>query len=86
LKQRITRQMFKEEQYLPSAVIDRGSIRIWQQMGSTDVFTRAETQSQDLLDAYQPPDLPVDQVTELRTMVERLAKEAGMDILPEFEG
>ena len=85
LKQRTTRQLLKEEQYLPSAVIDRGSIRTWQQMGSTDVYARAQTQSQDLLNAYQPPDLPSDQVTELRTMVERLAKEAGMDKLPEFK-
>jgi trimethylamine--corrinoid protein Co-methyltransferase len=29
LKQRLTRQLVREEQYLPSAVIDRGSIRTW---------------------------------------------------------
>jgi trimethylamine--corrinoid protein Co-methyltransferase len=85
LKQRITRQLLREEQYLPSAVIDRGSIRTWQQMGSTDAYARAKSQAQDLLSAYQPPDLPSDQVTELRAMVEGLAKEAGMDKLPEFE-
>jgi trimethylamine--corrinoid protein Co-methyltransferase len=85
LKQRLTRQLLREEQYLPSPVIDRGSIRTWQQMGRSDVFTRAKIQVQDLLNAYQPPDLPADQVTELRAMVEGLAKEAGMDKLPEFE-
>jgi trimethylamine--corrinoid protein Co-methyltransferase len=85
LKQRTTRQLLKEEQYLPSTVIDRGSIRTWQQLGCTDVYTRAKTYSQDLLNAYQPPDLPSDQVTELRTMVEYVAKEAGMDKLPEIE-
>jgi len=85
LKQRLTRQLLKEEQYLPSAVIDRGSIRTWQQMGSRDVYTRAKIQVQDLLNAYQPPDLPSDQVSELRIMVEGVAKEAGMDKLPEFE-
>ena len=85
MKQRITRQLLREEQYLPSAVIDRGSIRTWQQMGSRDVYTRAKIQVQDLLNAYQPPDLPSDQVTELRSMVEGLAKEAGMDKLPDIE-
>lgn len=85
LKQRLTRQLLREEQYLPSPVIDRGSIRTWQQMGRSDVITRAKIQVQNLLNAYQPPDLPADQVTELRAMVEGLAKEAGMDKLPEFE-
>jgi len=69
---------------MPSAVIDRGSIRTWQQMGATDTFARAKTQLQDLLNAYQPPDLPLEQVTELQKMVSGLAKEAGMDQLPEF--
>jgi len=84
LKQRITRELVKEEQYMPSALIDRGSIRTWQQMGATDTFARAKTQLQDLLDAYQPPDLPSEQVTELQNLVSGLAKEAGMDQLPEF--
>jgi trimethylamine--corrinoid protein Co-methyltransferase len=84
LKQRITRQLLKEEQYMPSAVIDRGSIRTWQQMGATDTFMRAKTQLQDLLNTYQPPDLPSEQVAELESMVSGLAKEAGMDQLPEF--
>jgi hypothetical protein len=53
-------------------------------MGATDTFTRAKTQLQDLLEAYQPPDLPLEQVAELQNMVSGLAKEAGMDQLPEF--
>ena len=85
LKQRTTRQLVREEQYLPSAVIDRGSIRTWQQNGSTDTFGRARTKLKELLNAYQPPDLPTEQVTELQSMVSRLAKEAGMDKLPKFE-
>ncbi len=84
LKQRVTRQLVKDEQYMPSAVIDRGSIRTWQQMGATDTFTRAKTQLQDLLNAYEPPDLPSEQVAELQNMVSGLAKEAGMDQLPEL--
>jgi len=86
LKQRITRQLLKEEQYLPSEVIDRGSIRTWEQMGCSDTYTRAKTQLQDLLNAYQPPELPTGKAAELRRMVADLAKEAGMDRLPEFVG
>jgi trimethylamine---corrinoid protein Co-methyltransferase len=85
LKQRITRRLVKEEQYLPTAVIDRGSIRTWQQSGKTDAFTRAQSQVQDLLAAYQPPELPANQIAELQAMVKRLAKDAGMDKLPEFK-
>src|SRR5271157_2749446 len=36
LKQKITRDLFSQEQYLPSAVIDRESIRAWQANGSLD--------------------------------------------------
>jgi len=82
LKQRLTRQLIKEEQYLPSPVVDRGSIRTWEQMGATDTFERAKTQLQSLLAAYQPPDLPQEQVSELQEMVTGWAQEAGMDQLP----
>jgi trimethylamine--corrinoid protein Co-methyltransferase len=85
LKQRITRRLVKEEQYLPTVVIDRGSIRTWQQLGSTDAFTRARSQVKELLAAYQPPELHGDHLRELHQMVEWLAREAGMDKLPEFE-
>jgi len=82
LKQRLTGQLLKKEQYLPSSVIDRGSIRTWQDAGALDTFERAKTQLQDLLKSYQPPDLPAEQVAELKQMVTRLAKDAGMEKLP----
>jgi trimethylamine--corrinoid protein Co-methyltransferase len=84
MKQPLTRQLFKEEQHMPSAVIDRGSIRAWQEAGETDTFARAKTGVQDLLNAYTPPDLPSEQVAELKQKVARLAREAGMDQLPEL--
>jgi trimethylamine--corrinoid protein Co-methyltransferase len=84
LKQRITRQLITEEQYIPSAVVDRGSIRTWQQMGSKDTFARAKTELVKLLANYQPPDLPSEKVAELEKYVSGLAKEAGMDKLPAF--
>ena len=84
LKQRITRQLLREEQYMPSAVIDRGSIRAWQEAGATDTFMRAKSQLQELLYAYEPPDLPSEQVGELQKMVSGLAREAGLGELPSF--
>ena len=82
LKQRLTRQLLKEEQYMPSGVIDRGSLRTWQDAGATDTFTRAKTQLQDLLNKYQPPDLPSEKVDELKGLVAGLASDVGLEKLP----
>ncbi len=84
LKQPLTRQLLKEEQYMPSAVIDRGSIRTWEQNGATDTFARAQVRLEQLIDSYQPPDYPQEQVTELQKRVSALAREAGMNQLPEI--
>ncbi len=84
LKQPLTRQLLKEEQYMPSAVIDRGSIRSWEQNGATDTFARAQVRLEQLIDSYQPPDYPQEQVTELQKRVSALAREAGMNQLPEI--
>jgi trimethylamine--corrinoid protein Co-methyltransferase len=84
LKQKITRELFPKEQYLPSAVIDRDSIRGWQAGGSHDTFTRAKERTNQLLKEYERPAMAEDQKKELQTMVEKLANEAGMDRLPEL--
>jgi trimethylamine--corrinoid protein Co-methyltransferase len=84
LKQKATRQLFAKEQYLPSPVIDRGSIRAWQQGGSLDTFARARIRTEQLLSAYQRPSMPAEQERELRAMVEGLARQAGMETLPEL--
>jgi len=85
LKQRVTRELFSQEQYLPSDVIDRDSIRGWQQSGSMDTFARAKVRTQQLLDEYQRPQMDPDKEKELVGMVESLARNAGMDTLPAFE-
>jgi trimethylamine--corrinoid protein Co-methyltransferase len=82
LKQRITRQLFAQEQYLPSEVIDRDSIRGWGQGGGLDTFARARERAQQLLEAYQPPQAQSAEREELTRMVQRLAQEAGMEGLP----
>jgi trimethylamine--corrinoid protein Co-methyltransferase len=85
LKQRFTRELFAKEQYIPSKVIDRDSIRGWQQEGGMDTFARAKARVKTLLQEYQPPSLPHEQVGELRDMVQALARGAGMDGLPSLE-
>ncbi len=83
LKQKTTRQLFKKEQYLPSKVVDRDSYRGWQEQGGMDSFTRSKIMVNDLLHTYQRPLLDVKMEKEVRTLVDNLAKKAGMknDIL-----
>lgn len=85
LKQKLTRQLFKVEQHLPAAVIDRSSIRAWQQEGCLDTFARARQRAKTLVDNYQPPALPTEQADELTGMVASLARQAGMEALPRLE-
>jgi trimethylamine--corrinoid protein Co-methyltransferase len=85
LKQRITRELFAKEQHLPSKVIDRDSVRGWLQDGRQDTFTRARKRVEALLQEYQPPQTPSEQVGELKAMVEALARGAGLDGLPQID-
>jgi len=66
-------------------VIDRASARSWQEEGGLDTFERAQKRTKELLAAYSKPQIPAEQLGEMRTMVERLALEAGMDYLPETD-
>lgn len=84
LKQRITRELFPKEQNIPSAVIDRDSIRGWQASGSLDTFARAKVRTKELLDSYKRPNYDPDQDAELHRMVMVLVKKAGMDTLPQM--
>jgi trimethylamine--corrinoid protein Co-methyltransferase len=85
LRQRLTRELFPQEQYLPSALIDRDSLRGWQESGGLDAFARARLRTRDLLAAYEQPALPPEAEGELRALVESLAKQAGMDTLPALD-
>ncbi len=85
LKQKATRELFSKEQHIPSSVIDRDSIRGWQASGGFDTFARAKARTRELLAAYERPKYTPGQERELRTMVENLARKAGMDALPQLE-
>jgi trimethylamine--corrinoid protein Co-methyltransferase len=82
LKQRVTRELFSTEQHMPSAIIDRDSIRGWQQSGSMDTFARAKIRTAQLLREYQRPQIALDREKELTAIVEKLACVAGMENLP----
>jgi trimethylamine:corrinoid methyltransferase-like protein len=82
LKQKLTRELFSKEQYLPSSVIDRDSIRGWQTSGSLDTFARAKARTREILGDYEKPHYAPEKERELRMLVENLARKAGMDALP----
>jgi trimethylamine--corrinoid protein Co-methyltransferase len=83
LKQRVTKELFALEQHLPSKVIDRDSTRGWLQSGGLDTWARAKERTRVLLEGYEPPQHDPTQVQELRAIVDRVAKDAGMDRLPD---
>jgi trimethylamine---corrinoid protein Co-methyltransferase len=84
LKQKITRELFSKEQYLPSSIIDRDSIRGWHDSGSLDTFARAVIRTNDLIAKYQRPESTLTQEKELTEQVSFLARGVGMDKLPQI--
>jgi len=85
LKQRITMQLFRKEQHLPSNVIDRDSMRNWKEAGSLDTYERAKLMVKQLLASYKKPELDPAKEAALRTFMLELAKKAGMNELPMIE-
>lgn len=84
LKQKITRQLFAEEQHLPTAVINRSSLRTWQDEGRQDVFHRANFHVEQLLKNSERPSFIIEFERELQRMMAKIAIDAGLDILPEL--
>ena len=82
LKLKDTRRLFPQEQHLPSKVIDRGSMRAWQEGGSLDAFGRAKVRVNELLNGYQRPELTTDVERELLALMQREAKATGLEELP----
>ena len=78
-----TRKLFRLEQHLPSAIIDRASLRAWQEAGSRDAFSRARVPRGG---ARSPPTgapcSAPNASARLRAVVEPLAAAAGLHGLP----
>ena len=85
LKQRITMQLFRKEQHLPSNVIDRDSMRNWKEAGSLDTYERAKVMVKQLLASYKKPELDPAKEAALHAFMLDLAKKAGMNELPMIE-
>jgi trimethylamine--corrinoid protein Co-methyltransferase len=77
LKLKETRALFRQEQYLPSTVIDRSA------RGSeppTDIFTRARARVDELVGRYHKPSLPEDVLRKFHTIVDREKDRAGVAV------
>jgi len=85
LKEKLTRQRYREEYYLPSPVIDRSSLREWKENQSTDAFRRAKSEVARLISNYQNPVLDQGKIQEMTDLVSSHARIAGMDKLPSIK-
>ncbi len=75
LKLKETRALFRQEQHLPSSVIDRSA------RGSEppiDAFTRARTRVDELVSNWQKPSLSEDVLRKFRAIVDSAADRAGV--------
>ena len=77
-----TRRRFREEQHLPSSVVDRGSLRAWLEAGGQDTFARARSRVDALLAAGVPSSLDPDVADELVGRVGAALRSVGFEGLP----
>ncbi len=85
LKQKITMQLFREEQILPGMVIDRDSTRAWKAAGSLDAFGRAKLRVNELLASYRRPELDPEEEKRLHAFMLDLSQKSGLEQLPILE-
>ena len=77
-----TAQWFSKEQYIPSEVIDRGSLDAWKKKGAQTAWERAKDRVTALLATYEPSPMSADLRAELRSITQKAAQSFGMDELP----
>jgi len=82
LKQKITRKLFPQEQYLTSSVIDRSSLKSWLDAGRLDTFQRAKERVAQLVTSYQRPLPAIELEDDLREMMAGIAAGLGLAELP----
>jgi trimethylamine--corrinoid protein Co-methyltransferase len=75
LNSRHTLKWFREEQFLPSTIIDRLTTSVWQEKGSKDSYQRAKEEVKRILSEHKPEDLPPDIERELDSMAEKWKKD-----------
>jgi trimethylamine--corrinoid protein Co-methyltransferase len=77
-----TMRWFSEEQYIPSSVIDRGSLEGWKQKGAKTAWERARDRVHQLLAKVEPSPMSEALSGELRAITLDAAQRFGMDELP----
>jgi trimethylamine--corrinoid protein Co-methyltransferase len=82
LAQTHTLKWFDKELYIPSTVIDRGSLDGWKRQGAKTAFERAKDRVAELLATYKQPPIPNELRRELRDIATPAARKFGMDKLP----
>jgi trimethylamine--corrinoid protein Co-methyltransferase len=82
LAQPHTLKWFDKELYIPSAVIDRGSLDGWKRKGAKTALERATDRVNQLLTTYKPSPIADELRVELRNVATTAARKFGMDELP----
>jgi len=82
LRQKLTRELFPQEQYLPSEVIDRGSVRSWQESGCEDAQSRARKVKERLLERYINPVMDQAKRGALNGILQKIARDNNLGEIP----
>ncbi len=77
-----THKWFRKELYIPTPLLDRGSLDAWHQAGSKSILDRASEMINRLLSGYVPSPLTQELRTELRVITSRAAQKYGLQVLP----
>ncbi len=77
-----TLKWFSKELYLPSEVIDRGSLDAWERKGSKSALQRAGERVDQLTAKYRQPEFSTEICAEIRSITKAAARKYGMDDLP----
>ena len=77
-----TRRLFRQEQHIPTKVIDRSSLHTWEQTGKKDVVGRAKDKVSELIARYKRPELRTAVDRALRSIVEAQGRREGVEQLP----
>jgi trimethylamine--corrinoid protein Co-methyltransferase len=77
-----TAKWFQREFYIPSEIIDRGSLDAWEKKGALSTLDRARARVDELVSKYEPAPVPGELRTELRRIATATARQFGMDSLP----
>jgi trimethylamine--corrinoid protein Co-methyltransferase len=78
LKLKETRALFRQEQHMPSEVIDRGSRT---EMAATDTFARARVRVEELVARYVAPQIDESVLRRWEAIVARESSRAGVAVL-----